>query len=207
VTVSVLAADPVTGEGAVAALDLHQDVEVLAPDRLQEAEVVLVLVGKITEETLYLMQRAARTSGRDDLRFVVVGDEVREQHLLHSLTYGLVSVIPRNEASFDRIVKAIYSIRDGYLDLPQAASGWLADCIRSIQRDVLAPKGLNAAGLESREVEVLRLLADGFGTREIAELLHYSERTVKNIIRGILTRLSLRNRAHAVAFALRTGTL
>jgi DNA-binding NarL/FixJ family response regulator len=56
-------------------------------------------------------------------------------------------------------------------------------------------------------VEVLRLIADGFDTREIASKLSYSERTVKNVLHGITTRLRLRNRAHAVAYALRNGLI
>jgi DNA-binding NarL/FixJ family response regulator len=206
-TVAVLAGDPVTGEGAVACLRSQPGISVLTADRLAEAEVVLILVGRVTEETLDLMQRTAETSTHDDLRFVLVGDGVREHQLLRSLTYGLVSFIPRQEADFGKIVRAIAGMRHGRLELPAVASGWLAERIRAIQRDVLEPKGLNAIGLETREVEVLRLLAEGLGTPEIAQRLSYSERTVKNIIHGILTRLKLRNRAHAVAFALRTGTL
>jgi DNA-binding NarL/FixJ family response regulator len=206
-TVAVLAGDPVTGEGAVACLRTQPGISVLTADRLAEAEVVLILVGRVTEETLDLMQRTAETSNHDDLRFVLVGDGVREHQLLRSLTYGLVSFIPRQEADFAKIVRAIAGMRHGKLELPAVASGWLAERIRAIQRDVLEPKGLNAIGLETREVEVLRLLAEGLGTPEIAQRLSYSERTVKNIIHGILTRLKLRNRAHAVAFALRTGTL
>ena len=206
-TVAVLAGDPVTGEGAVACLRAHPGICVLTADRLAEAEVVLILVGRVTEETLDLMQRTAEASTREDLRFVLVGDGVREHQLLRSLTYGLVSFIPRQEADFGKIVRAIAGMRHGRLELPAVASGWLAQRIRAIERDVLEPKGLNAIGLETREVEVLRLLAEGLGTPEIAQRLSYSERTVKNIIHGILTRLKLKNRAHAVAFALRTGTL
>ena len=64
-----------------------------------------------------------------------------------------------------------------------------------------------AARLEDRERDVLRLLADGIGTPEIANRLSYSERTVKNIIHQLLTRMQLHNRTHAVAFALRNGLL
>lgn len=59
------------------------------------------------------------------------------------------------------------------------------------------------AELTPREQEVLRLLADGHDTQEIADRLNYSERTVKGVIHEITTRLHLRNRSHAVAFALR----
>jgi DNA-binding NarL/FixJ family response regulator len=61
--------------------------------------------------------------------------------------------------------------------------------------------------LTQRELTVLRLLADGYSTREIARRLSYSERTIKNSIHDMVTRFKLRNRAHAVAFAVRQGLI
>jgi DNA-binding NarL/FixJ family response regulator len=72
---------------------------------------------------------------------------------------------------------------------------------------VLAPRGLTFAGLSDREVYVLRLVADGLDTGEIAKKLCYSERTIKNVIHAITTRLGVRNRSQAVAFALREGLI
>jgi DNA-binding CsgD family transcriptional regulator len=66
---------------------------------------------------------------------------------------------------------------------------------------------LTASGLSPREVDVLRLMADGLDTNEIAKNLSYSERTVKNIIYTITSRLRLRNRPHAVAYAMRAGII
>jgi DNA-binding CsgD family transcriptional regulator len=76
-----------------------------------------------------------------------------------------------------------------------------------VQRHVLAPRGLTFSGLTERELGVLRLVADGLDTGEIAQQLAYSERTIKNIIHDITTRFHLRNRSHAVAFALRQGLI
>ncbi len=56
-----------------------------------------------------------------------------------------------------------------------------------------------------REVDVLRLVAEGLDTRQISGKLAYSERTVKNVLHALTTRLQLHNRAHAVAYALREG--
>ena len=61
--------------------------------------------------------------------------------------------------------------------------------------------------LSSREADVLRLVAEGRDTSEIAEELCYSERTVKNVLHDLTTRLQLRNRTHAVAYALREGLI
>ncbi|TFE37105.1 LuxR family transcriptional regulator [Streptomyces sp. ICN441] len=54
---------------------------------------------------------------------------------------------------------------------------------------------------------MLRLLADGLDTTEIAQRLNYSKRTVETIISGVTNRHGLRNRTHAVAFAWRSGAL
>lgn len=62
-----------------------------------------------------------------------------------------------------------------------------------------------ATGLSARERTVLSLLADGCSTREIAGHLCYSERTIKNVLQEITSRLQLRNRTQAVAYAVRRG--
>jgi DNA-binding NarL/FixJ family response regulator len=69
------------------------------------------------------------------------------------------------------------------------------------------PPSRSRAGLSDRETEVLRLVADGKDTQAIARELSYSERTVKNVLHDVTTRLQLRNRSHAVAYALREGLI
>jgi DNA-binding NarL/FixJ family response regulator len=61
--------------------------------------------------------------------------------------------------------------------------------------------------LAERELVVLRMIASGMETTEIAAELGVSERTVKNIVHAITTRLQVRNRAHAVACAVRAGII
>lgn len=94
----------------------------------------------------------------------------------------------------------------------------LLSCVRAVTRGASAPLSepiddlLDAGSargsahqLSSREFDVLRLLADGGTTREIADQLSYSERTVKNIVHDLLAKLNCRTRAHAVALAARQG--
>ena len=57
------------------------------------------------------------------------------------------------------------------------------------------------AELSPRELEVLRLIAFGASNREIAQTLYISERTVKNHVTSILSRLGLRDRTQAALFA------
>jgi DNA-binding CsgD family transcriptional regulator len=69
-----------------------------------------------------------------------------------------------------------------------------------------APTGWSAA-LTPREIEVLRLGADGATSEEIATTLHLTEHTVKSHLKRILGKLGARNRTHAVAVALRSGLI
>ena len=61
--------------------------------------------------------------------------------------------------------------------------------------------------LDDRERAVLSMVADGHETAEIARKLAYSTRTVTGIVHDITARWRLRNRAHAVAYALRHGLI
>lgn len=72
---------------------------------------------------------------------------------------------------------------------------------------MLIPRGFTFSGLTERETEVFRMVAEGMDTGEIAHALSYSERTVKNIVHGVTTRLQLRNRSHAVAYVVREGLI
>ena len=85
--------------------------------------------------------------------------------------------------------------------------GRLLEEVGRLQRQVLSPRGLTLARLSPREAEVLRLVAEGQDTAEIALQMCYSERTVKNILHDLTTRLQLRNRTHAVAYAMREGLI
>ena len=91
---------------------------------------------------------------------------------------------------------------------------------RTLRPEVLLPAvhaaaaglriGMATAGparLDPRSVEVLRLLAEGAGTREISDELGFSERTIKSVIAAIVADLGVRSRAHAVAVAMRKALI
>ncbi|MEV4318161.1 LuxR C-terminal-related transcriptional regulator [Actinocrispum sp. NPDC049592] len=60
-------------------------------------------------------------------------------------------------------------------------------------------------GLTARERKILVLIASGHGNAEIARAIGCSQHTVKNTIYDLMSRLRLRNRVHAAAYAVREG--
>ena len=65
----------------------------------------------------------------------------------------------------------------------------------------------HSQALSAREVDILRFIADGHSNAHIAQVLACSQHTVKNVLHGMMARLQLRNRAHAAAYAVRTGVV
>ena len=92
-------------------------------------------------------------------------------------------------------------------DQPVEREGWSALPRTAVSR--LGSALLGAAGprseLTPREEAVVRLVAQGQTTAEVAAELSYSERSVKNVIHGLIERFGLRNRCHLVAHAVREG--
>ena len=81
----------------------------------------------------------------------------------------------------------------------------LLDLARSLETAPSPPPEGLPAGLTPRELEVLRLLADGHSNRTMADQLSLSERTVENHVFHILTKLNVDSRTAAVAFAFKHG--
>jgi DNA-binding NarL/FixJ family response regulator len=77
--------------------------------------------------------------------------------------------------------------------------------VQGLPRGPRASTQQNAAGLTTRELEVLALVVEGLRNGEIATRLHLSTRTVDHHVSAILRKLSARNRAHASAEAHRLG--
>ncbi|MFG2938319.1 LuxR C-terminal-related transcriptional regulator [Streptomyces sp. NPDC048282] len=200
--VSVHSDDDLVKEGAQAYLAALDEVRVAGDPREQTgAEVLLVLAGRVTESTLTCLRAALTANRNPQVRVVLVAESITESQLLRAVEWGLSSLLLRPEVGYRRIVRAITECRTQSV-LPGAAMRALAAHLRRVRTESVAGHGFT-----ERDIEVLRMLADGAGTAEIADRLGYSERTIKNIINSMMVRQSLRNRTHAVSSALRAGLL
>lgn len=204
VPVAVYAEDPILRAGVAHQLRPRPEVDLVATGDEEKAEVSLVVVDQVDDSTVQLLRRLQRTSsGRTGL---VVGRFERTA-LQSAIECGVSAVLRRATADQDRLVGMITALSRGEGVLPGDLLGQLLDHVGQLQREVLEPRGLTMSTLTSREVDVLRLVSEGFDTNEIATKMSYSERTVKNVLHEITTRLHLRNRAHAVGYTMRQGLI
>jgi DNA-binding NarL/FixJ family response regulator len=202
--VALQAMDPLSHAGLAALLQYRGDVTVLRPAQRSEAEVLVVAAERLTPDVVAALRR---TGAEIPAPIVLIVQEVVEAELMTAVECRVVAILPRAAVTAERLAHSVRAAAAGGGVMPPNLVGELIKQVERMQRDVLAPNGLNASGLTPREIDVLRLMADGFDTNEIAGKLCYSERTVKNVIYGVTHRLKLRNRSHAVAYALRAGMI
>ncbi len=202
--VSVVAADPLSRAGAISQLRAMADVVLSEAEDLPPGGVALVVADDVDAETVQTI-RSLRRRGVERITLLV--GRLDDKGLLAAVEAGVGGVIRRSDASPHTLVAAIRSVAAGDGLLPPDLLGRLLDQVGQLQRQVLAPRGLTFFGLTEREIGVLRLLADGHDTAEVGRQLFYSERTVKNIVHDITSRLELRNRTHAVAYAIKQGLI
>ena len=203
IRVAIAAADPVSRAGLAAQLRDHQGIEVLG-DASIDASVVVVVADEVNDATCREL-RALRAAGHE--RLVLLVARVDDTGLLAAVEAGVSGVVRRSQATASHVAAAIRAASAGEGTLPPDLLGRLLSQVGRLQRQVLHPRGLTFAGLTEREVSVLRLLAEGHDTAEVGRRLYFSERTVKNVIHDVTSRLDLRNRTHAVAYAIRQGLI
>jgi DNA-binding NarL/FixJ family response regulator len=204
ITVRVHARDPISEAGVASELRARPEVRVERAADTDPARVVVVVTDSVDDDALTLLRIVQR---RGLSRAVLVAGHLDDGDLVKAVETGVVGLVRRSEATPDRLVAVIMAAASGEGSVPPDLLGRLLDQVGKLQRHVLGPRGIMFTGLAPREVEVLRLLADGLDTSEIAHKLAYSERTVKNVVHDVTTRLQLRNRSHAVAYALREGLI
>lgn len=195
--------DPISRAGVASQLRPRPEVRVLDGGDLEGAAVALVVADKVDKSSL----RAIRSLRQRGTGVVLVVVELDDAALVSAIEAGIAALVRRAEATADRLVSVIRSAAAGEAAVPPDLLGRLLNQVGQLQRQVLAPRGLSFAVLADREVEVLRLVADGLDTAEIASRLSYSQRTIKTVLHDVTSRLQLRNRSHAVAYALREGLI
>lgn len=157
----------------------------------EEADVVLAETAPENDDPPY-----------GDAAIVVLADEPRPDWVREAVRSGVRAVLPR-QAGEAEIVAAVHAAAAGLVVLePQMLEPLLG---------AAAPaRGAGAGPVEAltpREIEVLRLVAEGEGNKSIAYKLGISEHTVKFHVGSILGKLHASSRGEAVAAGIRQGLI
>ena len=204
----VLDSHTIYRRGLVASLDLIDEVEIVCEaDSIREAwehpglfacDLVLVdpsltgggdFVGAVREAT--------------GARVIVCSSDCGQDAVLAALQAGAVGYLRKDELTPETLATAVTAAANG--------TGVVTPDLLGRLLDGMAENGAEsrpvAARLTDREQQVLALIAAGHPTREVAQELSYSERTVKNVLHDVVTKLNARSRSQAVAFAVREGLI
>jgi DNA-binding NarL/FixJ family response regulator len=198
----VCARDPVSHAGVASQLRPRPEVTLLdAGD--ERAKVAVVVADGVDEETIQIL----RSLQHGPCLSVLVVTHIDDTGLAAAVEAGVAGLVRRAEATPERLAKAVCAAARGEGSVPPDLLGRLLAQVGRLHRQFLTPRGLTLNGMSTRELDILRLIAEGLDTAEIARKLCYSERTVKNALHDVTSRLQLRNRSHAVAYALKQGLI
>jgi DNA-binding NarL/FixJ family response regulator len=200
----VYADDPILQAGMVSQLRGRPEIDIVEATELSRAQVGVAAADALDDETLRILRALKRAGIAHTLLIMRAIDDAA---VVSAAEVGVSGLLRRSEATPEALVRTIQKVAAGDGVIPSDLLGHLLGQVGRLQRQVLSPRGLTFSGLSDREIEVLRLIAEGHDTNEIARQLCYSQRTVKNVLHDVTTRLQLRNRSHAVAYAVREGLI
>jgi DNA-binding NarL/FixJ family response regulator len=206
--ITVLIADdhPVVRQGLRVLLSLHADIDVVgeASDGME----AVALATTVTPDVVLLDLKLPGLDGLGVLaefrdrnlpaRVLVLTSVADPASVTVAMRAGAAGFLYK-DVDPDALVRAVRSVYDGNTVLAPEAAGTL---VRSRSRSA-AVGGLDA--LTAREREVLAQIAEGRSNREIARLLHMSEKTVKTHVSSVLAKLGVADRTQAALHAVRNS--
>ncbi|HEY8738138.1 MAG TPA: response regulator transcription factor [Candidatus Dormibacteraeota bacterium] len=122
-----------------------------------------------------------------------------DTHVLQALKAGARGYVLK-DATLDAIVRSAQSVMAGDRVMGGRAG--------EVMLDLITHPKLSAGqndGLTRREVEILRLIASGFATKQVGYRLQISDKTVRNHVSNIYEKLDIGDRSQAVLYAVRKG--
>jgi DNA-binding NarL/FixJ family response regulator len=137
-------------------------------------------------------------------RVMVCSSDCGEESVLAAIQAGAVGYLRKDTLTTEGLAAAVKAAANGTgVMTPEL----LGNLLRGMSPETLDSGRQPVTRLTDREQQVLALIAAGHPTREVAEQLCYSERTVKNVLHDVVTKLNARSRSQAVAFAVREGLI
>ncbi len=213
-TVLIVDDHPVVRQGLRVLLEVHDGIEVSG--EAADGEQALALAGEFAPDVILLDLKLPGMDGITVLRELRArGGTARILVLTSGNDPAQVSLALRSGASGflykdvdpDALVRAIRAVNDGNMLLAPGAAGSLVPPGGGNGGWIPGrPPGWGGLGaLTAREREVLDQIARGLSNREIARLLHVSEKTVKTHVSSVLAKLGVQDRTQAALYAVRNS--
>ena len=207
----VLLADdhPVVRRGLRDLLDAEPDFEVVAEAadgasavaRALENDVELAILDVTMPRLTGLQAAAELAQRRPDLRVLVLSMHDDEEYFFQALQAGASGYVLKSVVDRDLIEACRMTMRGEPFVYPGAVKALIRDYVGRVQSGEEPARD----PLSRRESEVLKLIAEGHTSKEIAELMVISEKTVDRHRANVLEKLGLRNRVDLTRYAIRRG--
>ena len=192
-------------EGLIQLLELEPDLEVVGEaSNGQEAltqidkkkpDVLLLDINMPIMNGIELLSKLKSDKAKVKVLILTIHNEV--EYLLKAVEIGCDGYVLKDSNS-NMLKKAIYSVYSG--------QNYIQPTLIPILNHALTNKTLQSSRLNDltkREIEVLKLLAEGLFNKEIAFKLEISERTVKNHVSNIFKKIEVADRTQAAVFAIK----
>jgi NarL family two-component system response regulator LiaR len=207
--IRILIADDhaIVREGLRALIETETDMQIVgeaengveAVRQAEETNPDLTLLDLVMPKLDGLQSISAIRAADPEARILVLTSFDEDEKIYRAVKAGAQGYLLK-DASPRELLRAIREVHQG---LPSMHPTIAHKLMREIQRVSELPSSDEA--LSEREVEVLKLVAQGLPNQDIAEALFISERTVRTHVSNILSKLHLANRTQAALYALKEG--
>jgi DNA-binding NarL/FixJ family response regulator len=136
-------------------------------------------------------------------RILMLSMHDNEEFLFEALRVGAAGYVLKSSAESDLVSACRTAMRGEPFLYPKAVGALVRDYLGRVQRGELAP----GEELSPRETEVVKLIAEGHTSREIADILTISVNTVERHRHNVLEKLNLRDRVALTLYAVRRGLI
>jgi DNA-binding NarL/FixJ family response regulator len=207
----ILIADdhPIVRSGLRKLLDAEPDLEVVdevadgasAVQRGPAADIDLAILDVSMPRMTGIQAAAELARRRPELKLLVLSMHDSEQFLFQALKAGASGYVLKSGADTD-IVEACRATMRGQSFLYPGA-------VTTLVRDYVEHRGSEGEGIDlsARELEVLKLIAEAYNSKQIAEQLVISVKTVERHRHNILEKLGMRDRVELTRYAIRRGLI
>jgi DNA-binding NarL/FixJ family response regulator len=207
----ILLADdfPVVRSGLRMVLDAEADLEVVdevadgaeAVQRALSDDIDLAILDVAMPRMTGLQAAEELHRRRPELRILILSMHDNEQYFFEALKAGASGYVLKSVANRDLVEACRATMRGEPFLYPAAVTALIRDYLERASRGEITPED----PLTPREQEVVKLIAEGHTSEEIAETLVISKKTVDRHRANILEKLGMRNRVELTRYAIRRG--